>query len=138
MNDLFSTIFNWLSSMFGQDWDNFLYDAGVYTYFGLILLILPAVIASVFYYTPTVRFNGRIKWFLFMLVTLLLVALCTFGVGDYFLQNADNLDQYGSIAFSDKFGTAFIGGFWGCVWFFLLSVLMMHNSVHNYKVPFKS
>lgn len=62
----------------------------------------------------------------------------TYGVGDIMYQSADNLDQYDPISFKDKFGTAFIGGVWGTVWFILMSLIMMHTSTHNYKVPIKS
>ena len=120
MNDFFQTLFGCLSSMYEQGWDNFLYDNGAYTYFGLILLIVPSIIAGIFYFADTARFNGRLKWFLFMLISFLLVMAITYGVGDIIYQSADNLDQYDPISFMDKFGTAFIGGFWGTVWFILM------------------
>lgn len=50
MNDFFQTLFGWLSSMYEQGWDNFLSDKGAYTYFGLILLIVPSIIAGIFYF----------------------------------------------------------------------------------------
>lgn len=138
MNDLFQTIFSWFSSFYEQGWDNFLCDNGAYTYFGLILLIVPSIIAGIFYFSPTVRFHGRLKYFLFMLISFLLVMAITYGVGDMIYQSADNLDQYDPISFKDKFGTAFIGGVWGTVWFILMSLIMMLTSTHNYKVPIKS
>lgn len=138
MNDFFQTLFGCLSSMYEQGWDNFLYDNGAYTYFGLILLIVPSIIAGIFYFADTARFNGRLKWFLFMLISFLLVMAITYGVGDIIYQSADNLDQYDPISLMDKFGIAFIGGFWGTVWFILMSLIMMLTSTHNYKVPIKS
>lgn len=138
MNDFFQTLFGCLSSMYEQGWDNFLSDKGAYTYFGLILLIVPSIIAGIFYFSSTVRFHGRRKYFLFMLISFLLVMAITYGVGDMIYQSADNLDQYDPISFKDKFGTAFIGGVWGTVWFILMSLIMMLTSTHNYKVPIKS
>ena len=111
MNDFFQTLFGCLSSMYEQGWDNFLYDNGAYTYFGLILLIVPSIIAGIFYFADTARFNGRLKWFLFMLISFLLVMAITYGVPTIWISMIlfplwINLAQRLLVASGEQFGSS--------------------------------
>ena len=136
MNDFFANIFNWFSSLYSQDWDNFLYDQGYYSYLGLILIMFSIVLTAIIYFAPTVRFSGRGKWFVFMGVTAIIVFITAFGVSDYWANNATK-EELPTIDTMDEIGTSFISCFWSAVSFFLFSIIMMNFSTYNKSVPFK-
>ena len=135
MNEFFAIIFNWFSSLYDQDWDNFLYQ-GYYSYLGLILILFSVVLTAIFYFAPTVRFAGRGKWFLFMLATAVLVFLTAFGVSDYWANNATE-EELPTIDVMNEIGTSFISCFWSVVSFCVFSLIMMNFSTYNKSVPFK-
>lgn len=135
MNDFFSTIFNWLSSFYDQDWDNFLYNQGYYSYLGLILLIVFGLVAAIFYFAPTVVFNGCKKWFVFMFIGVVLTFAIAFGVSDAWANNA-TLDELPTQDIMNEIGTSIISSFWGVVFFCILSAIFRNISTYNRNVPF--
>lgn len=135
MNDFFSVIFNWLSSFYDQDWDNFLYEQGYYSYLGIILLVVFALVASIFYFAPTVVFNGCKKWFIFMGIGAVLTFAIALGVSDFWSNNATQA-KLPTIDIMNEIGTSFISVFWGVVFFCILSAIFRKISTHNRNVPF--
>lgn len=135
MNDLFSTIYNFFSSLYGQDWDNFLYDEGYYSYLGLASIGIAVMISLIFYFTPTVAFHGKGKWFLFLLIGFVINLIVGYSLGSSFEGNGSE-DALGETTGSDIFGTGLVSAIWGIVWFFVTSLICKYLSTHNKSIPF--
>ncbi len=136
MEDFFSTLYYYTSSLYGQELDNYLYETVPgYLHVGLVMLILSIIICAIFYYTLKPVRKQLLIWF----GCAGLNALLNFIIALYYTNTPlinNEVDTEQSWTVLDTIGFGFSNVIWSFICFVIISLIIKWWSPAKY-VPFK-
>ena len=136
MDTFFSTIYDYTRDLYSQELDNYLYETVPgYIHVGLVMVILSAIIAVLFYYILKPVRKQMFIW----LGCLFLNALLNLIVAIWYTNTPlihNEIDESDIWTVIDTFGFGVANIIWSILFFILVSIFIKNWSPAKY-IPFK-
>lgn len=98
LSDMFGTIFDTIFGIYDPSFHNpvfqHLYESGFYILLGLVFLIIPIILLSLFYFLWKYPYGNIWHWLIWSFIILIVVFLVSFGISDSFILNSNNPEMH--------------------------------------------